>query len=71
MNLKFLANLLFDYAKIHFCSIHKPVVPIARMRVLLDTGILFHLDAQSGLNVQHARNLREVQLYLYKKLANR
>ena len=33
---KFLANFVFDEYRIHFCSVHKAAVPIARMRVLLD-----------------------------------
>ena len=32
----FLANFLFDNNRVHFCSVHKAVVPITRMRVLLD-----------------------------------
>ena len=31
-----LANFVFDDKRNHFCSVHKAVVPIARMRVLLD-----------------------------------
>ena len=33
---EFLVNLVFDNNRNHFCSAHKAVVPIARMRVLLD-----------------------------------
>ena len=33
---EFLANLLFEDNKDHFCSVHKAVIPITRMRVLLD-----------------------------------
>ena len=32
----FLANFLNTHEKEHFCSIHKAVIPIARLRVLLD-----------------------------------
>ena len=32
----FLANFLNTDNKDHFCSVHKAVIPIARMRVLLD-----------------------------------
>ena len=32
----FLANVLMDDKRVHFCSVHKAVVPIAKMRVLLD-----------------------------------
>ena len=33
---KFLANFVFKDNRNHFCSVHKAVVPIAKMRVLLD-----------------------------------
>ena len=33
---EFLANFMIDDETSHFCSVHKAVVPIARMRVLLD-----------------------------------
>ena len=33
---EFLANFLVEDKKDHSCSIHKAVIPIARMRVLLD-----------------------------------
>ena len=33
---EFLANFLFEDNRDHFCSFHKAVIPIARMRVLLD-----------------------------------
>ena len=32
----FLANFLFEDNRDNFCSVHKAVIPIARMRVLLD-----------------------------------
>ena len=32
----FLANFLSTDDKEHFCSVHKAVIPIARLRVLLD-----------------------------------
>ena len=33
---EFLANFVLDDNRDHFCSVHKAVVAIARMRVLLD-----------------------------------
>ena len=33
---EFLANFVFDDNRNRCCSVHKAVVPIARMRVLLD-----------------------------------
>ena len=33
---EFLVNFLVDDNKDHYCSVHKAVIPIARMRVLLD-----------------------------------
>ena len=32
----FVANFLNTQKKVHFCSVHKAVIPIARLRVLLD-----------------------------------
>ena len=33
---EFLVNFLSEDNKDHFCSVHKAVIPIARMRVMLD-----------------------------------
>ena len=51
---EFLANFVIDDNRNHFCSVHKAVVPIARMRVLLDQdniGDTFLSDALNALNV--------------------